>query len=66
MLLDVLIAACAAFAALGVTLGLNGFELDAAEREAADRILDLAAGALSEDGFRDWVADHSYLIDPDP
>ena len=56
----------AAFAALGVTLGLNGFELDATEREAADRILDLAAGALSEDRFRDWVADHSYSIDPDP
>jgi death on curing protein len=55
----------AAFAALGVTLGLNGFELDATEREAADKILALAAGTLSEDEFRDWVADHSYAIDGD-
>ena len=40
----------AAFVALGVALGLNGFELDATEREAADRILTLAAGTQSEDG----------------
>jgi len=53
----------AAFVALGVTLGLNGFELDTTEREAADRILTLAAGTQSEAEFRDWVADHSYAID---
>jgi death-on-curing protein len=52
----------AAFVALGVTLGLNGFELDTTEREAADRILTLAAGTQSEAEFRDWVADHSYSI----
>jgi death-on-curing protein len=55
----------AAFVALGVTLGLNGFELDTTEREAADRILTLAAGTQSEAEFRDWVADHSYSIDDD-
>ncbi|CAO3449071.1 death-on-curing family protein [Azospirillum argentinense] len=52
----------AAFVALGLCLGLNGFELDAAEREAADTILALAAGRLSEEAFRDWVADHCYDI----
>jgi death on curing protein len=55
----------AAFIALGVTLGLNGFELDATEREAADIILTLAAGTQSETEFRDWVADHSYAIEED-
>ena len=55
----------AAFVALGLCLGLNGFELDAAEREAADAILALAAGTLPEEAFRDWVADHSYdIADP--
>jgi death-on-curing protein len=53
----------AAFVTLGVTLGLNGFELDTTEREAADRILTLAAGTQSEAEFRDWVADHSYCIE---
>ncbi len=55
----------AAFVALGVTLGLNGFELDTTEREAANRILTLAAGTQSEAEFRDWVADHSYSIEDD-
>jgi death-on-curing protein len=54
-----------AFVALGITLGLNGFELDATEREAADRILTLAAGTQSETEFRNWVADHSYAIEDD-
>jgi len=52
----------AAFVALGLVLGLNGFELDAAEREAADVILALAAGTLGEEAFRDWVAGHAYDI----
>ena len=55
----------AAFVALGVTLGLNGFELDTTEREAADRILTLAAGTQSEAEFRGWVAYHSYAIEDD-
>ncbi len=52
----------AAFVALGLVLGLNGFELDAAEREAADTILALAARTLTEEKFRDWVADHAYDV----
>ncbi|CAO3456555.1 type II toxin-antitoxin system death-on-curing family toxin [Azospirillum sp.] len=52
----------AAFVTLGLILGLNGFELDASEREAADVILALAAGQMEEAAFRNWVADHSYDI----
>jgi len=55
----------AAFVALGITLELNGFELDATERDAADRILTLAAGTQSEAEFRDWVADHCYATEDD-
>ncbi|HYE50791.1 MAG TPA: type II toxin-antitoxin system death-on-curing family toxin [Azospirillaceae bacterium] len=49
----------AAFAALGMTLGLNGFYLDATERDATATILALAAGTLAEDAFAAWVAAHS-------
>ncbi|BAI76327.1 death-on-curing protein (plasmid) [Azospirillum sp. B510] len=52
----------AAFVALGLVLGLNGFELDAAEREAADIILAFAAGTLTEEALRDWVANHAFDI----
>jgi death-on-curing protein len=52
----------AAFMALGLALGLNGVELDATEREAADTILTLAAGTLAEEAFRNWVADHAYSV----
>jgi len=52
----------AAFVGLGLVLGLNGFELDAAEREAADMVLALAAGTLTEETFRDWVAHHAYEV----
>lgn len=48
----------AGFCALGVTLGLNGLYLDASEREATARTLALAAGDITEQAFRDWVADH--------
>lgn len=52
----------AAFAALGLVLGLNGYELDAAEREAADKVLAVAAGTLDEAAFRDWVAERSFPV----
>ena len=48
-----------AFAALGLTLILNGYDLDATEREATAVMMDLAAGTLSEDAFRAWVARNS-------
>jgi len=60
-----------AFAALGMTLGLNGLYLDATEREAAEKIIALAAGKMDEQSFRDWVADNSFELrepgsDPEP
>ena len=48
----------AGFCAMGVTLGLNGQYLDASEREATARTLALAAGDITEQACRDWVADH--------
>ncbi|HEX7390813.1 MAG TPA: type II toxin-antitoxin system death-on-curing family toxin [Acidiphilium sp.] len=51
-----------AFAALGVTLGLNGLYLDVAEREAAEKMTALAAGGMGEQAFRDWVADNSFEL----
>ena len=53
----------AGFLALGMMLGINGFYLDASEREAAEVVLSLAAGAMTEEVFRDWVAEHSYEVE---
>ena len=50
----------AGFCALGLTLGMNGLYLDASERDAADKVLALAAGDMAEKAFRDWVAENSY------
>lgn len=52
----------AGFCALGVMLGLNGLYLDASEREATTMTLALAAGDMTEEVFRDWVADRSYPL----
>ena len=48
----------AVFCALGVMLGLNTLYLDASEREATAQILALAASDITEQAFRDWVAEH--------
>ena len=50
----------AGFMALGVILGMNGVVLDVSEREAADTVVALAAGDLTEEAFRDWVARNSF------
>ena len=50
----------AGFCALGLMLGMNGLYLDASERDAAAKILALAAGNITEETFRIWVADHSF------
>ena len=50
----------AAFAALGITLELNGFTLDVTEREATDVIQTLASGQMTEDALRTWVARNSF------
>lgn len=49
-----------AFATLGVILGLNGCELDVTERDAAEKILAVAAGTLAETEFAAWVGKNSY------
>ncbi|MDX2266383.1 MAG: type II toxin-antitoxin system death-on-curing family toxin [Hyphomicrobiales bacterium] len=49
----------AAFITLVVTLQLNGHYLDAEEKDAADAVLRLAAGEISENAFRDWVRAHA-------
>lgn len=54
-----------AFAALGMTLGLNGLYLDVKEREAAEIVRAIAAGEMDERAFREWVADNSFEL-PDP
>ena len=48
-----------ALAALDVTLGLNGLDLDAAEGEAADAVWRAAEGELTEEEFAAWVAAHA-------
>lgn len=46
-----------ALAALDVTLGLNGFDLDATEAEAADAVWRAAEGEMTEEAFGAWVAE---------
>ncbi|MFM2043318.1 MAG: hypothetical protein RLY86_1894 [Pseudomonadota bacterium] len=50
----------AGFAALGMTLLMNGLHLDVSERGAADMIMSLAAGTRSEDDQRRWVAENAF------
>ena len=53
-----------AFAALTIFLDINGFELTASQESAAVAMEQLAAGELSEDGFRTWVIAESVPKDP--
>lgn len=48
----------AAFAAAGVFLKANGFNLTASPGMATAAMLDLAAGDLPEAGFAAWLRDH--------
>ena len=54
----------AAFAALGITLGLNGLALDVSEREAIRVMLAVAAGKMDEATFRAWVTKNSIPDEP--
>lgn len=45
----------AGFLALGLFLSLNGYELQVDQAEAAETILRLAAGQLSEKSLGEWV-----------
>jgi death-on-curing protein len=48
----------AAFLALGLFLALNGWRLAAGQAEAALTMLDVAAGAMDEQGLAGWIRDH--------
>jgi len=48
----------AAFVAMAVFVGLNGFELVADEADVVTTIVALAAGALDEDALAEWVRAH--------
>jgi death on curing protein len=45
----------AGFLALGLFLSLNGYELQVAQAEAAETILLVAAGQLSEESLTKWI-----------
>jgi death on curing protein len=45
----------AGFLALGLFLSLNGYELQVAQAEAAETILLVAAGQLSEEALTKWI-----------
>jgi death-on-curing protein len=49
-----------ALVALVMTLEMNDRRLDVSEREAATAIEAMANGSMSEAGFADWVAAHSF------
>jgi death on curing protein len=45
-----------------VFLARNGYDLIAPEAEATRAVLDLASGALSEEAFARWLADHMEAL----
>ena len=47
-----------AFVAMAVMAELNGAELDASETDVVTVMLDLAAGAMSEDDLAEWLRSH--------
>jgi death-on-curing protein len=47
-----------AFMAMGIFLGLNGWEIDAPEEEVVRVMLGLAAGRISEVTLAKWVRSH--------
>lgn len=49
-----------AFIAAGVFLELNGWHLDATEREAEGMVIGLSAREIDEAGFAAWLRERSY------
>jgi death-on-curing protein len=47
-----------AFVAMAVFLGLNGARVAATEEEVVAVMLELAAGALTENGLAEWLRSH--------
>ena len=48
----------AAFLAVGLFLGLNGYRLKATQADATLTVLSVAAGELDEAGFAKWIRTH--------
>ena len=48
----------AAFLAVGLFLGLNGYRLHATQADATLTVLSVAAGELDEAGFAKWIRTH--------
>jgi death on curing protein len=48
----------AAFLAIGLFLGKNGYTLEADQADATRTILALAAGDITEDQLATWIRDH--------
>jgi death on curing protein len=48
----------AAFLAIGLFLGKNGYTLEADQADATRMILALAAGDITEDQLATWIRDH--------
>ena len=53
----------AAFLAVGLFLGANGYRLKATQVDATLTMLDVAAGAIDEAAFADWIRTHSQPRD---
>ncbi|UJB67153.1 type II toxin-antitoxin system death-on-curing family toxin [Acidovorax sp. YS12] len=49
----------AAFLAVGLFLGLNGYRLSASQADATLHVLALASGELAEPAFADWLRRHA-------
>jgi death-on-curing protein len=47
-----------AFLAVGLFLSINGYRLSATQAEATLTMLDVAAGAIDEPAFADWIRAH--------
>lgn len=49
-----------AFISILMMLELNGYYFDASEHDAADTILAVAAGEMTENKFVEWIKNNSY------
>ena len=48
----------AAFLAVGMFLAVNGFRLRATQADATLTVMDVAASAMDEAGFAQWIREH--------
>lgn len=51
----------AAFLAVGLFLATNGYRLRASQADATLTVMDVAAGAMNESTFAQWIRDHIQL-----